>query len=92
MLRGAHINTTEDHASLPPSRSTGGSLFLNLDRFDGVDSIMRDDCSVAERLAAMPKSRDLARKDIRDCESAIKSIIFNTPPNGMSRGNSSGAR
>jgi len=67
--------------NVSPSRSCGGSLHLSLDRFDAVDSIVLKDHSVTERVAAMSKSRDLARRDIRNCESAIKSIIFNSPLN-----------
>lgn len=65
--------------NVPPSRSCGGSLYLSLSSFNDMDSLVLKGHSVTERLAAMSKSRDLARSDIRNCESAIESIIFNTP-------------
>lgn len=79
LITGQHSIAGLDALSPDLLGSPGSSLYLNLDRFDLVHYIMGGDASVAEWLEAQSSTLDLIRKDVSNCESAVKSIIFNSP-------------
>jgi hypothetical protein len=80
VISGQHSLDAIEHLNPDVPRSPGSQLYLVLHEFeDLVAPALGIGSAIVDRINALSRTRETIRRDVVDCEHAIRSVIFNSP-------------